>query len=107
MFAMAPERFGLATAPPTSRTRVNRSPTPSMWAVEERLATAERELRVQFTRIAQLQAELDVVSAALTFAGCPAHAKRDSLAGSALQTAGLVYRPRSWAADEPREAPLR
>ena len=36
-----------------------------MWAVEERLATAERELRAQFTRIAQLQAELDVVSAAL------------------------------------------
>jgi hypothetical protein len=28
-----------------------------MWSVENRLASAERELRVQFTRIAQLQAE--------------------------------------------------
>jgi hypothetical protein len=62
---MTPERFALASAPPASRTRINRSPTPSLWAVEERLATAERELRVQFTRIAQLQAELDVLSAAL------------------------------------------
>ena len=65
MFTMALERLTLGTAPPASRSRVNRSPTPSMWAVEERLATAERELRAQFTRIAPLQAELDVVSAAL------------------------------------------
>jgi len=28
-------------------------------SVEQRLATAERELRTQFTRIAQLQAQLD------------------------------------------------
>lgn len=62
---MASERLVLATAPPAPRTRVIRSPTPSIWAVEERLAAAERELRVQFTRIAQLQAELDLVSAAL------------------------------------------
>jgi flavin-binding protein dodecin len=32
-------------------------------AVEQRLASAERELRIQFTRIAQLQAELDHVLA--------------------------------------------
>ena len=37
----------------------------SLLAVEERLASAERELRIQFTRIAQLQAELDLVVAAL------------------------------------------
>ena len=33
--------------------------------VNERLANAERELRVQFTRIAQLQAQLDVIVGAL------------------------------------------
>ena len=33
----------------------------SLWAVEQRLARTERELRLQFTRIAQLQAQLDVV----------------------------------------------
>jgi len=32
-----------------------------MSSVEKRLASAERELRVQFTRIAQLQAELDLL----------------------------------------------
>ena len=62
---MASERIVPAAAPPARRTRVIRSPTASIWAVEERLAAAERELRVQFTRIAQLQAELDLVSAAL------------------------------------------
>ena len=36
-----------------------------LWTVSERLANAERELRVQFTRIAQLQAQLDVVLGAL------------------------------------------
>jgi hypothetical protein len=35
------------------------------WTVNQRLANAERELRIQFTRIAQLQAQLDVVLAAL------------------------------------------
>ncbi len=36
-----------------------------LWAVNQRLANAERELGVQFTRIAQLQAQLDVVLGAL------------------------------------------
>jgi hypothetical protein len=36
-----------------------------MWSVEKRLASAERELRLQFTRIAQLQAELDLLVGAL------------------------------------------
>ncbi len=58
--------FAKATAPPASRGRVIRGiPTSSAWAIEKRLATAEQELRVQFTRIAQLQAELDLVLAAL------------------------------------------
>ncbi|HKT79842.1 MAG TPA: hypothetical protein VJP86_06450 [Vicinamibacterales bacterium] len=37
----------------------------SIGTVNERLVSAERELRVQFTRIAQLQAQLDVVWGAL------------------------------------------
>jgi hypothetical protein len=45
--------------------RLNRFTTRSIWAIEDRLATAERELQVQFARIAQLQAELDLVAAAI------------------------------------------
>jgi hypothetical protein len=56
--------FAKATAPPASRGRVIRIPASSAWAIEKRLANAEQELRVQFTRIAQLQAELDLVLAA-------------------------------------------
>lgn len=37
----------------------------SLWAITQRLCIAERELRVQFTRIAQLQAQLDLVLRAL------------------------------------------
>jgi hypothetical protein len=37
--------------------------------VTQRLGDAERELRVQFTRIAQLQAQLDVVLGALRRSG--------------------------------------
>jgi hypothetical protein len=37
----------------------------SLWAINQRLANTERELEVQFTRIAQLQAQLDVLLAAL------------------------------------------
>jgi hypothetical protein len=70
MVIMTSERIAKAmakaTAPPTWRGRVIRgSPTAPVWAIENRLANAERELRVQFTRIAQLQAELDLVLAAL------------------------------------------
>jgi len=36
-----------------------------MSSVENRLARPEQELRVQFTRIAQLQAELDVLAGTL------------------------------------------
>lgn len=63
---MPAERFATAIEPPASRTRAIRGfPAPAIRAVEERLAGAERELRVQFNRMAQLQAELDLASAAL------------------------------------------
>jgi hypothetical protein len=50
----------------------------SLWAVNQRLCIAERELRVQFTRIAQLQAQLDLVWGAPTFAGWSSRAMRVS-----------------------------
>jgi hypothetical protein len=65
MFTMTPDRFPSVSTPSASHTRVNRDNGTSNWAVEQRLARAERELRVQFTRIAQLQAELDLVLATL------------------------------------------
>lgn len=40
-------------------------PPKTLGDVNYRLAKAERELRIQFTRIAQLQAQLDVVVGAL------------------------------------------
>lgn len=60
-FAM--QRHELASASPYSVSGAVRrgSATESLPAVSQRLANAERELRVQFTRIAQLQAQLDVV----------------------------------------------
>ena len=44
---------------------VRRQPANSLWTVTQRIESNERELRVQFTRIAQLQAQLDLVVAAL------------------------------------------
>ena len=41
----------------------------SLCALNQRLANAERELRVQFIRLAELQAQLDVVVSALRTAG--------------------------------------
>jgi hypothetical protein len=38
---------------------------PPSWTVKQRLGNAERELSIQFIRIAQLQAQLDVVLSAL------------------------------------------
>lgn len=35
------------------------------WALEQRLECAEQALRIQFTRIAQLQAQLDLLVATL------------------------------------------
>lgn len=41
------------------------APTESVLHVHQRLERAERELRIQFLRIAQLQAQLDVLLGAL------------------------------------------
>ena len=62
---MTPDMFPSVSTPSASRTRVNRGSPTSNWAVEQRLNRAERELRMQFTRIAQLQAELDIVLATM------------------------------------------
>jgi hypothetical protein len=67
---MRREEFASASLPWASGV-VRRSPTDSHWAVNQRLDNAERELRVQFTRIAQLQAQLDVVLGALRTQGPP------------------------------------
>jgi hypothetical protein len=56
----------VATPPSSKPARIYRGSTAqSIVAVEQRLASAEHELRVQFTRIAQLQAEVDLVRAEL------------------------------------------
>jgi hypothetical protein len=53
-------------APPAARRVVRRgSAAGSLLDVNQRLAKAERELRIQFTRIAQLQTQLDSVMTAL------------------------------------------
>ena len=57
--------FPLTSAPSASGVVRRGSAIESLWTVNQRLANAERELRVQFTRIAQLQAQLDVVLGAL------------------------------------------
>jgi len=53
------------TAPAAPRAVRDRSATESLSAVNKRLAEAERQLEIQFTRIAQLQAQLDLVLGAL------------------------------------------
>ena len=62
---MAPDRLVSQPRPLSPLTLDRDATAQSLWAVEERLACAERELRIQFTRIAQLQAEFDVLLAAL------------------------------------------
>src|SRR5687768_18614069 len=64
-FAMLRNEFPLTSPPSASRAVRRASAADSLSAVTQRLADAERELRVQFTRIAQLQAQLDLVLAAL------------------------------------------
>lgn len=57
---MATVRTMLATISLDPRVRTERpSSAVTVRALEERLSNVERELRLQFTRIAQLQAELD------------------------------------------------
>ena len=63
---MTPRTFSPSSPSLASRARINgRSTARSLYAVEERLAKAERELQIQFTRIAQVQAELDLLLGAL------------------------------------------
>lgn len=64
----------LSESPLSASRTVRRGSTPeSLWAVNQRLANAERELRVQFIRIAQLQAQLDLVVGALRRSSDGAH----------------------------------
>lgn len=61
-------RLTVPSASPTSASGAARrgsAAIASHWTVNQRLGNAERELRIQFTRIAQLQAQLDVVLGAL------------------------------------------
>jgi hypothetical protein len=56
----------LSPPPPrAARTRRPSAVAAPLWAVNQRLANAEQDLRIQFTRIAQLQAQLDVVLGAI------------------------------------------
>ena len=55
----------LSESPPGASRTVRHGSAESLWAVNQRLANAERELRIQFIRIAQLQAQLDLVLGAL------------------------------------------
>jgi hypothetical protein len=57
--------FSAASSPSAARAVGRGAAIESLWTVNQRLANAERELRLQFIRIAQLQAQLDVVLRAL------------------------------------------
>jgi hypothetical protein len=71
---MAPDTLLSTSAPPAFPARFDpRATAQSLSTVEQRLASAERELRIQFTRIAQLQAELDLLQAALRRSGDGPH----------------------------------
>ena len=61
---MAVKRSPSVPVPRAARV-IRHFPASPTWSVEKRFAAAERELRVQFTRIAQLQAELDLLVGAL------------------------------------------
>jgi hypothetical protein len=62
---MQPARY-LSDSPRLASPRFDRGSTArSLWVVEQRLASTERELRIRFTRNAQLQVELDLLLAAL------------------------------------------
>jgi hypothetical protein len=53
------------TSPPAARAVGDNSAVESLSAVQKRLAQAEHQLEIQFTRIGQLQAQLDLMLAAL------------------------------------------
>ena len=60
-----PHEFLSESLPSASRSVRRGTGDKSRWAIHQRLCIAERELRVQFTRIAQLQAQLDLLLGAL------------------------------------------
>jgi hypothetical protein len=62
---MSAHKIPGGTRPAAPRAVGDRSAAESLSAVSKRLAEAEHQLEVQFTRIAQLQAQLDLVLAAL------------------------------------------
>jgi hypothetical protein len=72
---MTPNEFLCETRPAASRVVRRGSPAASLLSVNQRLAKAEGELRIQFTRIAQLQAQLDSVMAALRRSPDGAHVR--------------------------------
>lgn len=60
-----PPDASLSESPPASRGGRPDATTEWLWAIHQRLAHAEEDLRIQFTRIAQLQAQVDLLLAAL------------------------------------------
>ena len=63
---MAPDRLLSGSQPLAPPARFDRGSTArSLWAVEQCLASRERELRIGFTRITQRQVELELLLAAL------------------------------------------
>lgn len=84
---MAVEKFQVEKASPAPRRVIRGSPAPLIWNLEDRLATVERELRVQFTRIAQLQATLDLLLAASRHVSDGAHPQ------DAIAETGKVFVP--------------
>ena len=62
---MSPMKFLAANPAPPAPRFDRKSRSLAVWTLDERLGRAEDELRIQFSRIAQLQAELDRVLAML------------------------------------------
>jgi hypothetical protein len=81
---MSPEVLVSESAPRASGTVRRGYTTRSLGTVNQRLAIAERELRIQFTRIAQLQAQVDVLLGALPHS--PGRQSRTTTARSELFT---------------------
>lgn len=72
---MAPDKL-LRELPPRASPLVRRGTTiASLGDVKRRLGSAERELRIQFTRIAQLQAQVDMLLGALRRSQDGAHVR--------------------------------
>src|SRR4029079_16832493 len=64
LFRMPPQNIPRRETPPAPRWVGDGSAEESLSAVNKRLADAEHQLEIQFTRLAQLQVQLDLVLAA-------------------------------------------